>query len=93
MTQITIDSQDVGVLLEATLTFTSFDPTGGTAELLFTGLAKPQERRDMSFDGISVASYTIAEGDFKPGYYTAQVQVTKGSVKVSSEQFQIAVTP
>lgn len=93
MIQINIDSQDVGVILETTLNFTSFDPSGGTAELLFSALAKPQERRPMTFDGVSVATYTIEAGDFKSGYYIAQVQVTKGSVKVSSEQFQIAVTP
>lgn len=91
MTTITIDSSDVGVVIRATLTFTDFDPTGAAASLVYTSLQGGVETREMAFDGVSIATYTIAAGDFVQGYYSAQVQVRKNGVQVSSEVFQIAV--
>jgi len=93
MKQITFDSQDAGVIIRATLTFTDFDPAGATAVLMYKGLVQAERRVPMAFDGVSVATYTIQDGDFSAGFYAAQVQVTNGPVSVSSETFQIQVTP
>lgn len=92
MNHITINRNDVGVVIRATLTFVDFDPTDATAALLFTGLALPPEARAMDFDGVSIATYTIRAGDFLPRPYLAQVKIAKGGVVIDSEQFQILVT-
>jgi len=87
---LTFDADDVGITLECTLVFTDFDPTGGTAVLEVTG----QADRAMTLTGpySDVATYVVPAGDFKPGYYEAQVRVSKGGVTISSESFLIVVT-
>lgn len=91
MTTITFDSNDVGVIIRATITFIDFDPAGATCQLGYTNLGGRTQYRPMVFNGVSVATYTVEAGDFAPGYYTAFVRATKGAVQIDSERFQIAV--
>lgn len=91
MTTITLDTHDVGIVIRATITFVAFDPTGAACYLGFTNLGGRTELRPMTFDGVSVATYTTQAGDFATGYYTAFVRAIKGGVQIDSELFQIAV--
>jgi len=86
MQTLTLDSESYGVQIAATLTFTDFDPAGGTAALKVIN----QPERSMSLVG-SVASYVTAQGDFQPGKYVAVVLVTKTGVRVPSERFTLRV--
>jgi hypothetical protein len=98
MKTLQISTHDVGITLQATLTFADFDPTGATAVL---HVAEPRGRgrippRDMSLVG-NVASYTVPANidgaGFDPGYYASTIRVTKGAVTVTSEDFLLALTP
>ena len=86
MQTLTLDSESYGIQINATLTFTDFDPTGGAAALEVIH----QPERSMSLVG-AVASYVTTEDDFQPGKYVALVVVTKTGVRVASERFQLKV--
>ena len=92
MSTITFANDDVGLIIRATITFVAFDPTGAACVLGFTNLGGRSQEREMVFDGASIATYTVQEGDFKPGYYTGIVRAIKGAVRLESERFQIVVT-
>ena len=83
-----MSAEDSGIAINATLTFTDFDPTGATFELDVRG----QAPRAMEFYA-GVATYVTVPGDFVPGYYYASVRATNGGVSVSSEVFMLVVTP
>jgi len=87
---LTFDADDVGITLECTLVFTDFDPTGASAVLE----VREQPDRTMALTGpySDVATYVVQADDFTPGYYEAQVRVSKGGVTISSESFLIVVT-
>jgi hypothetical protein len=85
---VNISQHDVGIVLECTLTFTDFDLTGASAAL-YVGSGSDRGRA-MSLVG-TVASYTVQANDFEPGYFDAQVRVTKDDVTVASEVFTLIV--
>jgi hypothetical protein len=88
MKRLVLDSQGYGINITATLTFTNFDPSGGTA--LFEVIDQPE--RAMTLDGPGlVATYTTVPNEFRRGRYVALVSVTKGPVRVPSERFQLEV--
>lgn len=85
---VQISAGDIGVVIQCTLVFTDFDPSGGTAALYVGN----DRGRGMTLVG-DVASYTVKANDFESGYLDAQVRVTKGGVTVSSETFTLIVLP
>lgn len=85
---ITLNQRDVGVVIEATLVFTDFDPTGAEAILQQPIFGKPG--RQMTLVG-NVASYMTVANDFDPGYLDAQIFVRKNDVTIASEIFTIIV--
>lgn len=87
------DTNDVGIDVICTLTFTGFDPTGATAKLIATPPGGPPQPTRMMVLAGSVATYTTVAGDFAPGYYIAEVQVEKLGVVLTSEEFLIVVDP
>jgi len=89
---VQFNADDAGIVIEATLSFTDFDPAGATAALATTLLGDEAPPRDMDLSG-AVATYEVAAGDFKAGYHIAEVRVTKAGVTVTSEEFLIVVNP
>lgn len=87
------DANDVGVVITCALTFTNFDPTGATAVLVVTSPGgPPQAPRTMALVA-GAATYTTVAGDFQPGYYVAEVRVSKAGVVFTSEEFLMVVDP
>jgi hypothetical protein len=87
---LTISSRDSGVVIVTTLVFSNFDPADASATLVVKTRPGPARTRPMDLVG-SVASYTVQPNDFVPGYWDAEVQVTKGDITISSEIFTLVV--
>jgi hypothetical protein len=86
--RLVLDSKGYGTVIQASLSFLDFDPSGGTA--IFQVIDQPE--RAMLLDGPGLlASYTTIPNDFRRGRYIALVEVTKDGVRVPSERFQLEV--
>jgi hypothetical protein len=88
MKRLVLDSQGYGIEITATLTYTDFDPSGGTAALQV--ISQPERSMALDAPGL-VATYTTVPNDFTRGRYVALVEVTKSGVRVPSERFQLEV--
>lgn len=85
-----VDAHDSGIVLEATLVFVDFDPTGATFAFEVDDDAN-FETRPMSWDG-AVARYTFVAGEFRTGMHRGQVRVTKDPVSIRSARFAFEIT-
>jgi hypothetical protein len=87
---IRLFASDSGVVLETTLLFADFDPTGAVVFLYVPGRS-PITMSLVPKGSGWVANYMVRAGDFRVGRHDAHVRVVKGDVVLNSELFNLIV--